>query len=142
MSPAGKITRHSIPAGENPEFMFLGVVSSEPDYRLSVLLNRHLRTDLRKNPSEITVSAEGKTITFSRFTSDQPGLSLVSNRSQGTILVNKLKNIDFLLVIHGEADKVYAEELAVKIRRIPEVTAVFIFKSTLVNDRNVSFLIG
>lgn len=122
--------------------MFLGVVSAEPDYRLSVLLNRHLRTDLRKNPSEITVSAEGKTVTFSRFTSVPPELSLVSNHSQGAVLINKLRNIDFLFVIHGEADKKSAEELAAEIRRIPEVTAVFVFESTSANDRNVPLLIG
>jgi hypothetical protein len=142
MSPERKITRHIIPAGENPAFMFLGVVSSEPDYRLSVLLNRHLRTDLRKNPSEITVNNEDKTVTFSNFTTVPPALSLVSNHSQGITLLNKLKNIDFLIVIHGEADKNKVEELAARLRKIPEITAVFVFDSTLISDRNVSLLIG
>jgi len=142
MSPERKITRHSIPAEENPAFMFLGVVSSEPDYRLSVLLNRHLRTDLRKNPSDIIVSYEGKDVSFSRFSTILPELSLVSNRSQGITLLNRLKNIDFLLVIHGDPDKKKAGELATRIRAIAEITAVFVFESTSVNDRNMPLLIG
>lgn len=142
MSPVRKITRHSIPAGENQAFMFLGVVSSEPDYRLSVLLNRHLRTDLRKNPSDIKAGNEGKDISFSRFTTVPPELSLVSNRSQGITLLNKLKNIDYLLVIHGDPDRKKAGELAARLREIAEITAVFVFESTSTGDRNLPLLIG
>lgn len=131
-----------MPAGKTPEFTFLGVVCTEPDYRLSVLINRHLRTDLRKNPDEITISHEQKTVSFSRFTTAPATLSLVSNHSQGIALINKLKNIDFLIVIHGDADKGRAEEFAAMIRKMPEVTAVFVFESSSVNDRNLSLLIG
>ncbi len=97
MSAGRKITIHTIAGEETPDFFFLGVVSAEPDYRLSVMINRHLGTDLRKCPDEISLQTSSGRHTFTRFTSGAPDFSLVSNRSEGKILLRKLKNIDFVL---------------------------------------------
>jgi hypothetical protein len=140
MNSERKITRHSITIEEPPAFMFLGVVSSEPDYRLSVMLNRHLGIDLRKDPSDITDIREDSKYSFSRFATVTPALSLVSNRCEGITLLRKLKNIDFLIVIHGDPDKRQAEELASKVRDITEVIAVFVFDSRQISDRNTALL--
>lgn len=140
MSNGGKITRHTIPGEEQQEFFFLGVVSAEPDYRLSVLINRHLGTDLRKCDDEIAVQTNSGRPTFSRFTTVPPELSLVSNRSEGHILLRKLKNIDFFLLICGQVDMQKAEELAATLRKIPEITAVFVLDSRKVTDRNLLLL--
>jgi hypothetical protein len=126
MSPAGKITKHIIKSEEVPAFLFLGIVSSEPDYRLSVLLNRHLGIDLRKKPEEITEGSGEKTHSYSVFT---------------TALLRKLKNIDFLLNIHGTPDRKLAETLAAAVRDIPEVTAVFMFDSRDLGDKNIALLV-
>lgn len=140
MSKPGKITRHTIGSEETPAFFFLGVVSSEPDYRLSVMMNRHLGTDFRKCPDDIIIhTATGKNL-FTRFTSGTPALSLVSNRSEGTTLIHKLKNIDFLLVTCCQYDRNKTEELANSVRGIPEVTAAFIFNSKEISDKNMSLL--
>lgn len=142
MSPYRKITRLTIADEDRPAFIFLGVVSSEPDYRLSVMLNRYLGTELRKDLTDIKDTSTTGTNTFSRFTDTHTALSLVSNRNEGSILIRKLKNIDFLLVIHGEPDKKRAEELAVKLRSVAEVTAVFVFDSREISDRNIALLAG
>ena len=141
MSPAGKITKHTIRAEEIPPFLILGIVSSEPDYRLSVMLNRHLGTDLRKKPEEITEGSGEKTHSYSVFTSAPLTFSLVSNRSMGGTLIRKLKNIDFLLLIHGAPDRKLAEKLAAEVRNIPEVTAVFLFDSRELSDKNIPLLV-
>lgn len=140
MSNGGKITRHTIPGEERQEFFFLGVVSAEPDYRLSVLINRHLGTDLRKCDDEIAVQTNSGRPTFSRFATVPPELSLVSNRSEGHILLRKLKNIDFFLLICGQVDIQKAEELAATLRVIPEITAVFVLDSRKITDRNLLLL--
>jgi len=140
MNAGKKITIHTIAGEETPDFFFLGVVSAEPDYRLSVMINRHLGTDLRKCPDEISLQTSSGCHTFSRFTSVAPDFSLVSNRSEGKILLRKLKNIDFVFLKCGQNDRQKAEELAVSVREIPEVTAVFVFDSREINDRNLPLL--
>jgi len=140
MSTAKKITVHTIAGEEIPDFFFLGVVSAEPDYRLSVMINRHLGTDLRKCPEEITLQTNSGRHTFTRFTSVSPDFTLVSNRSEGKILVRKLKNIDFFFLKCGHKERQKAEELAVTLREIPEITAVFVFDSREISDSNLPLL--
>jgi len=140
MSLPGKVTKHLIKTEEIPPFLFLGIVSTEPDYRLSVMLNRHLGIDLRKKPEEITEESGNVTHSYSVFTTAPLTFSLISNRSMGTTLLRKLKNIDFLLNIHGTPDRKQAEELAASLRSIPEVTAVFLFDSSDFGDKNIALL--
>jgi len=141
MNREKKITRHIIPNEDLPQFLFLGIVSSEPDYRLSVMINRHLGAGLRKCDNDVTAVTESGEHHFSCFVSDMPAFSLVSNHGEGSILIRKLRKIDFFLVISGAPDQKRAESLANSIREIPEVTAVFIFNSRTVNDRNVSLMV-
>ena len=140
MSPLKKISRHTIASGEMPAFSFLGLVSAEPDYRLSVLLNKHLGTDLRKCREDITSITETGKHSFSCFRSDPPPFSLVSNHGEGNILIRKLKKIDFLFVSGGPPDREKAESLAVIVRTIPGITAVFVFESSEISDRNISLI--
>ncbi len=140
MSTGGKITRHTIPGEERQVFFFLGVVSAEPDYRLSVLINRHLGTDLRRCDEEIAVQTDSGKPSFSRFTTVPPELSLVSNRSEGHILLRKLKNIDFFLLFCRKTERQKTEELATTLREIPEITAVFVLDSRKIDDRNLLLL--
>lgn len=140
MNTGKKITRHTIPGEETPAFFFLGVVSAEPDYRLSVMINRHLGTDLRKCPDVITLGSDTHHNAFSRFASVTPGFSLVSNRSEGNLLLRKLKNIDFFFLITGQHDRQHVETVAISLREMPEVTAVFVFESREISDRNLSLL--
>jgi hypothetical protein len=141
MSPAGKITKHIIKNEEAPAFLLLGIVSSEPDYRLSVMLNRHLGIDLRKKPEDITEGSGDKTHSYSVFTTAPLTFSLISNRSMGGTLLKKLKNIDFLFQIHDSPDRKLAGTLAASLRDIPEVTAVFLFDSRDLSDKNIALLV-
>lgn len=135
-----KITRHTITSGEPTPFHFLGVVSAEPDYRLSVMINRHLGINLRKSPEDIIVSTPAGTNTFSRFTPEDLTFTLISNRSEGNLLLRKLKNIDFLVIPGGNHGKKEAGEMAAELRKIPEITAVFILDSREISDRNLSLI--
>lgn len=54
--------------------------------------------------------------------------------------MSRLSRIDFLLVPGGLPDRKKTDEFATVIRKIPEVTAVFVFDSRETVDRNVSLL--
>jgi len=140
MSRERKITRHTIESAVPQPFFFLGVVSAEPDYRLSVMINRHLGTDLRKCPEDIIIDTSAGTRNFSRFSPENRAFSLVSNRSSGTVLLKKLKNIDYLLVPAQQDDAKTTEQLAASLRLIPEITAVFVLDSRATADRNIALL--
>ncbi|MCU0410633.1 MAG: IPExxxVDY family protein [Bacteroidales bacterium] len=141
MNGKAKITRHAIIDSGTPDFIFLGIVSAEPDYRLSVMLNRHLAIDLRHSQTDIREVRGKDETTWSRFTTTPLTLSLVSNKSRGKILIRKLKNIDYLLVIHNADDGKNAGALAASVRKCPEVTAVFLFESLEIGDRNLPLLV-
>lgn len=140
MSRERKITRHTIESAVPQPFFFLGVVSAEPDYRLSVMINRHLGTDLRKCPEDIIIQTATGTRNFSRFSPENRAFALVSNRCSGTVLLKKLKNIDYLLVPAQQDDLKTAEQLAASLRLIPEITAVFMLDSSDTADRNIALL--
>ncbi|HCM60609.1 MAG TPA: hypothetical protein DIS74_09590 [Bacteroidales bacterium] len=116
------------------------MVSAEPDYRLSVMINRHLGTDLRKCPEDIILDTAAGTRSFSRFAPGNRAFALISNRSGGTVLLKKLKNIDYLLVPSQQHDIKTAGQLAASLRLIPEITAVFILDSSETTDRNIALL--
>ncbi|HPQ63586.1 MAG TPA: IPExxxVDY family protein [Bacteroidales bacterium] len=140
MSRDKKITRHTIESPDPLPFHYLGVVSAEPDYRLSVMINRQLGTDLRKCQDDITVSTDTGTRYFSRFSPTDQAFTLVSNRSEGRLLLRRLKNIDYLVVPCKQHGQKETAELVALLRTIPEITAVFIFDSRLTADRNLALL--
>lgn len=140
MSRERKITRHTIESTVPQPFFFLGVVSAEPDYRLSVMINRHLGTDLRKCPDDIIIETSAGARNFSRFSPENRAFTLVSNRSGGTVLLKKLKNIDYLLVPAQHDDAKTTEQLAASLRLIPEITAVFMLDSKGTADRNIALM--
>ena len=141
MKEKERITRHNIAAPEPAEFLFLGIVTPEPDYRLSVILNRQLGISLQHNSNDIIGGSGAGAPHFSVFSTSPALLSLISNKSDGYILIKKLRTIDFLLVIHGVPDRVKADNLAALIRKNQDITAVFVFSSTAINDRYIRLLV-
>lgn len=140
MSRERKITRHTIEDPVPQPFFFLGVVSAEPDYRLSVMINRHLGTDLRKCTEDILAETASGSLSFSCFSPENKAFSLISNRSGGNLLLKRLRNIDYLLVPAEQHDIKTAEILAASLRLIPEITAVFLLDSRNTADRNIVLL--
>jgi hypothetical protein len=104
MNKNQKITKVRLDLHNENEFLILGIVSAEPDYKVSLTINKKLGIAL-KNILPITFSVDsGSEVLFSRF-SDTTGSNglvffLVANRTGNNYLVKKLKNIDYLLLIH------------------------------------------
>jgi len=145
MKSLPKVTRLQLKVDQDDEHILLGIVSAEPDYKLTLSLNRILKLSL-KNTAPLKVSGEkGNEITFSRFSdlSGAPDISfiLISNRSGNNFLLKKLKNIDYLLSVRDPDIISSIENLSSKLREIDSVTAVFNIDISTIKDKNLQDII-
>jgi hypothetical protein len=145
MRSGPKITRVQLKINQNNESVMVGIVSAEPDYKLSLTLNRKLNISL-KNVSPVMVPDEsGSELAFTRFSDTSPsnGLtySLTSNRCGKSFLVKKLKNIDFILHIHNPENETGIEKIITILRGADSVTAVFNIDPNSLKDKNIHYII-
>jgi hypothetical protein len=145
MKKPGKVTRVKLQIDQINDFILLGLVSSEPDYKLSLLLNEKFRISL-KSISPVKISTDnGIELLFSRFfdTSESPDInfSLVSNRSDKHFLIRKLRNIDYIFQIHDPDNKYITSQIISNLREVNGITAVFNIEKDSVKDKNLHFVI-
>jgi len=125
----------------NPEqkVEVFGLVSAEPDYKISMSLNKTLEYLLRSS-DPVTIKSGGKEdISFSRFSdiTDLPHswISIVSNRSGNNTLLRKFPKLDYIVVACHNLDDRTPEEFAAKFRDVPHINGVFIIdKNTIDNS--------
>lgn len=145
MGTTSKIKRVHLRINEDHESSFLGVVSAEPDYKISLTLNRQLNISL-KNVSPVIFSDEsGKELAFSRFsdTSESSHIiyDLISNRSGKNFLFKKLKNIDYIFQIYDPQNEIDISNIISILRDDEFITAVFNLDSDLIKDKNLNHLL-
>jgi len=144
MGTASKITRVHLKVNQDFESALLGIVSAEPDYKLSLALNRSLRISL-KNVSPALVRDNKSETIFSRFSdaSTSPGIiyELISNRSDRDFFIKKLKNIDYIFHVYDPDKSIDQEEIAAIIRDTEYITAVFNLNTGKIKDKNLQLLI-
>jgi hypothetical protein len=133
------ITRLSIGSDKNAPFSFLGIVASEPDYTISLRINKKTGIALRHSDEEIIAVSGNERISFSLFITPDSNNALVSNRSEKKFLINKLNKIDFLFISRPSSNSTTGD-LAKIIRSIEGVTAVFILNSAEVKDKNLDLI--
>jgi hypothetical protein len=139
-----KITRVQLKMNKTDELIILGLVSSEPDYKLSLALNKEFGISLRNSsPVRIIDNAESE-LTFSRFsnTSSSSGkiYTLVSNRSGTQFLLKKLKNVDYILLVHDPENENNIELLSTSLREIESISGVFNIDLHTFKDKNLLYL--
>ena len=144
MKSTQKITRVKLDIDQNNEFILLGLVSAEPDYKLSLSLNNKFSISL-KNISPLRLSGEDKSeFTFSRFSNNDDRQDLifvlVSNRSGKNYLLSKLKNIDYLLQIQIAEKEANLTLITSYLREIDTITAVFNINMNTLKDKNLHYL--
>jgi len=145
MKNSQKITKIHLTVNEEDIPEVIGIVSADPDYRLSLKLNKKLSVSL-KNIDPIEFKDEkGDILVFSRFSdSSQPADSnfqLVSIRSGKNFLLKKLRNIDFLLLLNNSAKDSSPEKIMSKLREIDSVTGVFNIEKKVLKDKSLKYLI-
>jgi hypothetical protein len=144
MKNSRKITKIHLPINDQDFPIIIGIVSPDPDYKLSLKLNKKLTISLRNiSPVEFQ-DKDGNEFLFSRFsdTSGVPDSSyqLISNRSGNNFLLKKLKNIDHLLLLRDTGKNLDPEQIMSLIRGIDTVTGVFNFDFKTLKDKNLRYL--
>lgn len=145
MTGSQKIKRVQLTLNDQDRPMILGILSSDPDYKLSMKINRKLNLKL-KSTEPVTIKInDSEDISFSRFSDHtaaaESAVSLVSNRSGNNFLLKKLKNLDFILLIHGESSKDRSAGISSSLREIDTITGVFMTGPDIFKDKNLKFLL-
>jgi hypothetical protein len=145
MKSSQKITRIQLKISKDNEFVLFGLVSSEPDYILSQIINKKFRISL-KNTSPVSITDEtGCELSFSRFShingSTGTSYSLFSNRYGNNFLLRKLRNVDYIFQLHDPENENSVDSLNTGLKEIEAVNAVFPIDLNTFRDKNLKYLI-
>ena len=145
MGTRSKIKRVHLKINDDPESCFLGIVSAEPDYKLSLAINKKLNVALKSDIPVIIETESDKKLTYSRFsdTTDSPHLiyDLVSNRSDKDFLFKKLKNIDYILQIFDPQNEIDIDHIISILRDTEYISAVFNLDNEMMKNKNLDHLL-
>ena len=145
MKDTRKVTRVKLQIDHVNDFFLFGLVSSEPDYKISLALNNKFSISLKNSRPVKLPANKGSELIFSQF-SDLSGspdrtFNLVSNRSGKNFLIRKLKNVDYILYVHDPENEDDLKHLTAKLREVQGITAVFNIEFDTIKDKNLHFVI-
>ncbi len=140
-----KIKRIQMDVGKDEKPILYGIVTTEPDYKLSLALNKKMGISL-KNMKPLNLTDEsGSELSFSRFTfanqSSDIVYNLISNRSGKRFLLKKLKNIDYIFQVHYPGNENNSIKVSSLLRETESVNAVFVIDTETLNDKNLHYII-
>jgi len=143
MKSIQKVTRLKLKTNHKAEYLLLGIVSAEPDYKLSLSINKKFRISL-KLVSPIKIHDAANELSFSRF-SDIKGapdlvFNLFSNRNDNSYFLKKLKNVDYIFQVFDSANEYNIANLTSRLREIESVNAVFWIDINSFKDKNLQYL--
>lgn len=139
-----KIKRLQLENSHEDELILLGLVSAEPDYKMSLSINKLLGISL-KNTTPVKINdPSGEELSFSRFSdlsnSPETVSSLISNRSGKNYLLRKLINIDYIFIVHNPENNDNIDKLTSRLREIETINAVFNIDLNIFRDKNLQYL--
>lgn len=132
MKAAGKKTLHKLIVDEPDNYLFLGISSTEPDYKISFKINDRLGISLRSCLPLIPLHQPhgGE---FPRFcTRPEPSgmfYHLVKNRTETGVFSKNYPSIDYIFLICDIEDKTLADKIKDKLKTISSITALFILNN-------------
>lgn len=120
--------RHKLIDDNSRPDYYLGLVSAEADYKVSLIINDNLNLKLRSN-DPVSLSAGTRLINYPRFSSRQRyseiEYDLISNRNAKDVLMPRIPSIDFILRIRGLHKEEELYSISNKLRELKEITGVF-----------------
>jgi hypothetical protein len=145
MKNSRKKTKVPFHLASNDDHFLFGIVSNEPDYKLSLLINNELHISLKNNAPVETEDDSGRLVSYSKFTDNKgsPHISynLISNRSGNNILLKKLKSYDYFFLIQDTEDDSDPSFLTKKLKESGLFRVVFLIDLKEVNDKYLQYLI-
>lgn len=108
--------------------LLYAIASSDSDIRICQSINRILGINLTL-AANIEVPQNNKLVIFRRYNYESleeiEKYTLVVNRNEGNVLFRELKKIDYILLVNTEAPKELIEGALLKLKNLPEVTALY-----------------
>lgn len=145
MKSSQRITRVQLSMRQKEEVILLGIVSTDPDYKLSLALNKKFRISLKTVLPVKIVCDTGNELTFSRFSdiNGSPDIiyNLISNRSGKNHLLKKLKNVDYIFQVQRPEIENDISLITASLREIESINAVFTIDLNTLKDKNLQYLI-
>lgn len=145
MRSSQKITRIQLDINRNDRSFLYGIVSTEPDYKLSLALNRKMGISLRNSSPLHLIDDTGIERSFSRFShsnhSDEIIYNLISNRSGRQFLLKKLKNVDYIFQVQYPDFDNSNSKVSSLLKGTESVNAVFLIDTETFNDKNLQYII-
>ena len=137
MKSPQKVTKLQLNYNLEDEYILLGIVSSDPDYKLSLSINNKLNISLQSD-KPVDVSGKNKnSVTFSKFSdykmAPERTYQLISNRHEKEYFLKKFHKLDYLLHIYSSDSSYDTEGITAKLREIDSITAVFILEQENIN---------
>jgi hypothetical protein len=145
MKSSQKTTRIQLDAKSNDRFFIYGLVSTDPDYKLSLALNKKMGISLKNSAPLLLPDSTGIEQAYSRFSyinhAADVAYNLISNRSGSQFLLKKLKNIDYIFQVHyTECDNCNLKISSI-LKDTESVNAVFLIDTVTFNDKNLQYII-
>ena len=124
------VRKHKLEYKERFDFLLLGLVSAENDYRLIWQINQFLDYGFEKTVNhKILAKGIQAEQEFSQFVYEHDGLCLffrlLSNKSIHGVLIEELKNIDYLLMVQGEMNESFIMSFIAGLKKVENIQAVF-----------------
>lgn len=124
-----------------PEFDFslIGIVSSEPIYRISWLLNEKLGLQLTENSHLQLVHLKSKTkqeFSLFTYTNEESGelFDLIQNKSANGVLIDEQKSMDFFLKITDSVADI--QEILTNIKEVKNINLAINIQPGSLKSRN------
>lgn len=124
------MSKHRLNVDFDYEFSLICIISSLKDYRLCWAINRALNIQLARQ-DDLKVNNEKKRqegfFNLFRYEDEINFLhyTLIANKSAGAFLLPEMKQVDYLLMLRGDAAEDAKEELIQQLKNLAGIEALF-----------------
>lgn len=121
---------HKLAVEPDYRFFLIGISSHENDYHLCWAINQKMNLNLQKKANYVLYNPkikDNREFSFYAYEDDDSLLIyyLLSNRCKDGFLVEELRNIDFLMQVHGELSEEEKGKMIQNLRSMPVIIGSF-----------------
>ncbi len=140
------------------DYSLIGIHTSEEDYKLAYLLNKHLNTKFQKSDYRLDFKNKNASFSLFEFIDEQKQLSIyiIANKCVGTskrnqtvslfskdtafsnttYLVSEKKEIDYFIKIEGEISNLELKKFIKKVKNINQIITSYTINPYTLNSKD------